>query len=103
MVDHVIQVDESGAKEQLSETHNVQQQDGVVSKEAEDDVLELKDREETLSSTPTQDISENVQLDDEPPQPLPATDCDSELREINNTSSSTSVARHVSLYMHIKV
>ena len=100
MVDHVIQVDESGAEEQLPETHNVQQQGGGVSKEAEDDVLELKDREETLSSTPTQDISENVQLDDEPPQPLPAIDCDSELKETNNTSS---VAGHVSLYMHIKV
>ena len=96
----MIQVDESGAEEQLPETHNVQQQGGGVSKEAEDDVL---DREETLSSTPTQDISENVQLDDEPPQPLPAIDCDSELKETNNTSSSTSVAGHVSLYMHIKV
>ena len=50
----MIQVDESGAEEQLPETHNVQQQGGGVSKEAEDDVLELKDREETLSSTPTQ-------------------------------------------------
>ena len=60
MVDHVIQDDEAGAEEELPKTQDVQQQGGGVSKEAQDDVLELQDREETHSSIPTQDISENV-------------------------------------------
>ena len=60
VVDHVIQDDEGGAEEELPKTQDVQQQDGGVSTEAQDDVLELQDREETHFSTPTQDISKNV-------------------------------------------
>ena len=58
---------------------------------------------EPLPAIAVQDVSENVQLDNAPPEPLPTTDCDSELRETSNTPPSTSAAVHVSLDTHIKV
>lgn len=99
----MIQDDDGGAEEDMPDTQGAQQQDDGVSIEAQDDVLELQDNTEPLSSTPIQDVSENVQIDIVYPEPLLTTDCDSELRETSNTPSSTSVAGHVSLYIHIKV
>ena len=100
MVDHIIQDDDGEAEKDLPETQGVQQQGDGVSIEAQDDVLELLDSTEPLSSTLIQDVSENAKLDDVPPESLLATDCDTELRESSSKSSSTSVAGRVS---YIKV
>ena len=89
-------VHQQGDGEDLPETQAVHQQGDGVSVEAQDDVLELLDSTEPLSSTLVQDISENAQLDDVPPESMLTTDGDSEQREASNKSSSTSVAGFVS-------
>lgn len=102
VVDDMIQDDDGGAEEDLAEETrdiHIKQQGDCVPTEAQDDVLESWNNTEPLSSTAIRIVSEYVQVDNAPPEPLPMTDYNSELRESSHMFPSTSAAVHVSLDM----